>query len=170
MTSWGMDKVVFNTFHLPSKAISQSIFLSFATAILSSNGGGLWTDALNLLSDTPFQIKKTPTFLSNTIAGQNKRSQLGTHMLLSCLYYLILNPCGALPWAAAEPDSYNRVFGHAVICTLHVLITLRGLLFPSADVGEKVCAGVMRILNIPPVILPKEREKVSGKEDKKKKS
>jgi hypothetical protein len=73
-TSWGMDKVLYNNFH-PSPStilIRESIVLSLLTAVLSSNGGGLIADSLNLCQqDSSFHLH-TPTCLSSSSSSGNR--------------------------------------------------------------------------------------------------
>lgn len=49
VTSWGVDKAAFNTFHVNYERISQSSFVCIGCGTLSGSGGGLIADALRFV-------------------------------------------------------------------------------------------------------------------------
>jgi hypothetical protein len=154
-TSWGMDKVLFNTFHTPTILIRESIFLSLLTAVLSSNGGGLISDCLNLCHQNSFELQ-TPTCLKNTPQGNQYRSNLLRSFFLGLVYYLALNPLNIFPWESLTQE--QRVYGHSIIGILCLLMWLRSQLLPQADVIGKVSSILLKILNISSTIAPRKEQ------------
>ena len=60
VTSWGVDKVVYNTFHVNQTRLSQSIWTCLFCGTLSCCGGTLLKDWLNMMKFPSFAVVKSP--------------------------------------------------------------------------------------------------------------
>lgn len=144
-TSWGMDKVLYNTFHSPTKLIRESIFLSLLTAVLSSNGGGLIADVLCLCKQQSFQLQ-TPTCFQNNDHGDVVRSNLFRSFFLGVIYYIIMNPLQLFPWDSLTIE--QRHYGHSIVGILIILMWLRSLFIPKVNLLGNLCSVLLRLLGI----------------------
>lgn len=60
VTSWGVDKVVYNTFHVNQARLSESIWTCLFCGTLSCCGGTLLKDWLNMMNFPSFAAVKSP--------------------------------------------------------------------------------------------------------------
>lgn len=60
VTSWGVDKVVYNQFHVNQVRISQSIWTCLACGTVSCCGGTLLKDWLNMMGFPSFAVCRSP--------------------------------------------------------------------------------------------------------------
>lgn len=128
ITSWGMDKVFFNSFHIPKKDISESIMLALLTSVLSSNGGGIICNFLSLYSEKSFHMQ-TPTFLQNNSQGDRARANLTCSFLLGVIYYIIMNPVQYFPWESLTNN--QQMLGKTFVCHCSIFLWLQSHLFPD---------------------------------------
>ena len=145
ITSWGMDKVLYNTFHLPTHTIRESMILALLCSVLSSNGGGLICNFLSLFSQNSFQIH-TPTCLQNTEEGEKTRSNLICSLLLGLIYYIIVNPLQFFPWESLTPP--QRFLGHSVVGYLAIFLWLQSHLSSNCNITGKIVNLFLTILGI----------------------
>jgi hypothetical protein len=134
-TSWGMDKVLFPSFHSSSHLITRSLLLALLTAVLSSNGGGLTCDLFQLFHQQSFQLH-TPTCLQSSPQGDQIRNNLLRSFFLGLVYYLVMNPLNLFPWSSLTQE--QRVYGHGIIGCLCVLMWMRSQIAPNVDLIGKV--------------------------------
>jgi hypothetical protein len=60
ITSWGVDKVLFNTFHVNHTRLAQSVWVCLFCGVASCCGGTLLKDWLNMMSFPSFTLAKSP--------------------------------------------------------------------------------------------------------------
>jgi uncharacterized membrane protein YeiH len=134
-TSWGMDKVLYPSFHSSPHLIQNSLFLALLTTVLSSNGGGLLCDLLSLFQQQSFQLR-TPTCMQATAQGDRVRANLLRSLFLGVVYSLILNPFHIFTWPSLTQE--QRVYGHSVIGCLCLLMWIRDQLAPEVDLIGRI--------------------------------
>ena len=122
LTTWGVDKVVNNTFHVNAERLSQSIWTALLCGLLSACGGSFLKDWLNMLDFPSFTVARPPVlfeverrgsppgspvknvgFSDGVVSGTDnidallakKRQQQGLvakSLLLATLYYVLCDP------------------------------------------------------------------------------
>ena len=74
VTSWGVDKAVYNTSHVNFERLSQSIWTALLCGTFSSCGGTLLKDWLNMLDFPSFTVARPPVLFE----VERRRSPPGT--------------------------------------------------------------------------------------------
>lgn len=136
VTTWGADKVIYNKFHTNDALIRQSVVVSVSCGVISSVGGGLLADFLNLRSAHAFTSNKSLDVLSNTEQGHIHRAKICRCFVLSCVYVLLMRNAVVADafWSKITQDETRRVIiGHFIICSLQLLNWASSLFFPSLD-------------------------------------
>ena len=144
VTSWGIDKVVFNSYHLPASDIGSSLVLSLTGGVIASNGGGLSVYWLDIHAKRSYTLSRMPLAFTLSREGDTVRANLLRSLLLSCVYYAIINPVNTFPWLISN----SKVVGHAVICAIQVAILMRKSFFPDFDLAVLLCSQLLRFINI----------------------
>lgn len=157
ITTWGADKVLFHAFHNNPSQIRQSVVISIACGLISTTGGGVLADMLNLTSNPSFCISKSPGFFS--IDGGNSAvcHKVGRASVLAGFYVLVLMNSVVFSGAHGSDDAEIRdqkLNCHFVICLLQVLNWLWSLVYPEADMFAPVIASLKALLAVPTVIEP----------------
>ena len=113
ITSWGVDKALFNTFHVNSTRIGQSALACVLAGMLSGSGGGLLSDIFGFSSKPSFVMLKTTEFFSAhnyTVSATATRA-----FLLAVLYYILITPY-FMPW---NSPSCNKVTSPSYYCDIN---------------------------------------------------
>lgn len=151
ITTAGVDKVVFNTFHLPRESISAAIIPAILAGTISSTGGGVMADTLCVYEVDSFYPHKKPNILCNSIVGDATRSRISRSFVCSLLYYVILNPVGIFPWSSST--AWLQALGHTVVCYLFVLSSVKStilLRYYGKDIhfAGRLMSTILRFMNI----------------------
>jgi hypothetical protein len=163
VTSWGFDKAAFNTFHVNSERISMSAITCILSGTLSACGGGLLNHFLQLSS--PDSMKSftwsstTPRIFSPQ--DYHATSALNRSFILSCLYFVLLNQHGYIPYV----EGVARPQAHAIIITLQVANYFIQSVFPNLDIFYILTWLLRSVLMIRPQIGSKPQKEEKGKED-----
>lgn len=139
VTSWGVDKVLFNQFHINSQRISQSLFTCLVCGTLSGSGGSLLSDWFGFLRNPSFTLTQTPKVFGQELLAS---ATLNRSFLLACLYYL-LTTANHLPWTT---PLISRAEGHLVIGSLQVLNFIVQWCDPEIDIFQLFSWALRRIL------------------------
>ena len=131
VTSWGLDKAAFNTFHTNHVRISQSVLTCILCGTLSACGGGLLSDWLRFTHPSKaYTLSLTPAMF-----GINKfasTSTLNRSFILACFYFCMLNQHFYMPWRYRMP----KEFAHLVISFLQVTNFLVRHQYPKLDIFQ----------------------------------
>ena len=128
ITSWGMDKVLLNSYHLNPIKLRDSALACIFCGTISACGGGILTDYFGTLNKTTFVPSTSLKIFS--LSTPRNCSTLFQSFTLAVLYYCILNPSGYLPWNL----NLSRESGHLVIGVLQVVHVLFGSISPELDI------------------------------------
>ena len=115
VTSWGVDKALFNTAHVNARRISESIFTSIFCGTLSACGGGLLNDWLSISRSPSFQSKTSPAIFQ--VGNYAASATMTRAFICAVIYYVCLNPSGYIQLAYSP---LSREQGHLLITTLQV--------------------------------------------------
>lgn len=127
VTSWGMDKALFNMYHLNAHKYKDSILLCLLCGTFSGCGGGLLGDWLGFLRQPSFIITSTPAIYS--IRNRKAATTVVRCFCMATLYYFLLNPSGHFPY---DPI-VSKEGGHAVIGILLVVNAVVAIVYKNAD-------------------------------------
>mmetsp|Transcript_10500 Transcript_10500/g.14493 ORF Transcript_10500/g.14493 Transcript_10500/m.14493 type:complete len:239 (+) Transcript_10500:174-890(+) len=138
--SWGVDKALFNAFHVNTQQIRQSLYTCIFCGTLSASGGGMIAEWFNLFGtgDSTFTTKLTPKIFA--IEQYKITATLNRSFLLSILY---------LSFIRAD---FSKQFGHAVLALLQVIHFLTQQMVPSIDIFQDISFLVLQCLGIKSVI------------------
>eukprot|EP01038_Epipyxis_sp_PR26KG_P006774 gene6774-9278_t len=87
--SWGVDKAMFNSFHVNAADIRKSSLVCIFCGMLSASGGGLLYDWLGFNRNPSFAITETPSIF--VINKRNASSTINRAFLLATLYYYLVD-------------------------------------------------------------------------------
>jgi hypothetical protein len=118
VTSWGMDKALFNAAHVNSKRISESVLTCILCGTLSACGGGLLHDWFSMSRSESFVSVISPAIFS--IGDYTSSATLTRSFICAVTYYIVLNPTGYLPLGGF---SLTKGEGHMLIIGLQVMLT-----------------------------------------------
>lgn len=153
-TSWGVDKAVYNTFHVNYERLSQSIWPALLCGTFSSCGGTLLKDWFNMLDFPSFTIARPPVlfeverrgsppgspaknvgFMDGTsrpddvdallLMKQQQQGLLTKSFLLATVYYCLSDPSGYVKQSLLRPV-YNVLDGVVPPIFLPLVHTLDG--------------------------------------------
>lgn len=130
VTSWGVDKAMYNTFHLNHVRISESLFTLVLCGALSGSGGGILGDLFGLYRNPSFVwTSVTPAILQpdrfEAVAA------LTRSFFLAIVYLLAMQK--PLVFGSEMPShSLSRTQGHLLICSTQVVHLLYISLLPAA--------------------------------------
>lgn len=133
-TSWGMDKALFNKFHLNADAIGMSTLTCLACGTLSACGGGLMSDMFQILDDSP-PFLRTATF--------NKS------FILASIYYTLVktSPKTGIPFNAAK----------CILTGINVsFFWVRQVIDPSFDCFSTISEVLLSILGVNVTVMRNE--------------
>ena len=121
VTSWGMDKAIWNTYHSSAFKLRDSVLTCLLCGTFSACGGGLIGYWLGFYRSPSFTITSTPAVFS--ISNQKAPTTLYRSFILAVIYYGLLNPTQYLPWrrGATEKESAHLVIG--VLQLMHCIFT-----------------------------------------------
>ena len=125
-TSWGMDKVLFNSFHVNGAALGQSVLLCLVCGTASASGGGLMDDIFGLSGPPPQHIRT---------------ANISKGLLLAILYYFLLTCAGFSLDAAKTLIGMINVFHFSV-----------KLIDPDIDYFTAICDMMRRFCGISPFL------------------
>eukprot|EP01041_Mallomonas_annulata_P010564 gene10564-22042_t len=117
VTSWGMDKAIWNVYHVNAYKLKDSVLTCLFCGTLSGCGGGLLGDWLGFLRNPSFTISSTPAIFS--LLNKRAPSTITRCFCMALSYYCLLNPSGYLPWTTA----LTKEDCHMVICIMQLLHT-----------------------------------------------
>jgi len=161
ITSWGMDKALFNTFHVNFQRISQSLFTSLLCGTLSGSGGGLLVDWLGW---TGRRAGDPVKMFSLHRDGFNGTATLNKSFWLALLYYR---------WLSKDRSPANVFQGHLIVGLLSIASYLFQTTFTASapstpeptiakdkqggvegefaanDIFQHLSVGMLRLLNVP---------------------
>lgn len=141
VTSWGVDKALFNAFHTNTAAYARSAMLLLLTGTLSSSGGGMLGETLGLMRSPSFTLAVSPSILRPAV-------RLHTPIrgfVLTCVYLLLLNPHGWFPWGVYV---VSREEGHAVICIAQVVLAVWDEVLPKHNPTTALLDLLLRIFRV----------------------
>ena len=143
VTSWGVDKAVYNTFHVNFERLGQSIWTALLCGTLSSCGGTLLKDWFNIMDFPSFTVARSPVLFEverrgsppgtpvrnvGFSDGKSRPSDTDTLLLkkqqqqgLLCKSFLL----AATYYALTDPSGYV----HETLQPIYSVVS--GFLFPS---------------------------------------
>lgn len=154
ITSWGMDKALFNNFHNNSETIGNALILNIMCGVVSSNGGSILADYFGFYEARSFLLNKQLTLLSAGADGDVARVKMTKCFLLACLYYAVMRGPRVIDanWYPLEL-SERKLFGHMLVCGFQIVDLLQlKFLPPSINVFGFIGKGLLRFLLIPRVV------------------
>ena len=162
VTSWGMDKALFNTSHTNAERIAASVVTCIFAGTISASGGGILADIFGFFREkNSFTLTETPELFKGfslkhpEIDGNAPvRNSLLSAFLLSSTYYLLLNPSGYLPW---EKNAFSKEVGHLVICSLSVANLLSNEIF-GLNCVKYIGKFLLMVLHVPSAFVPSRPE------------
>ena len=156
VSSWGMDKSLYSSFHNNSDLISNSMVLNIICGIVCSNGGGILSDIFGIYEEKSYCINRPPAFLSHGADGDAARIKLSKCFLLACIYYFIItSSCfDHIIWIPSDLIG-RKYFGHMIICLFQILDLIRSRLAPTLHVPGVITSAVLNLLLIPRTIQSK---------------
>ena len=160
ITSWGMDKALFSSFHNNSATISNALVLNVVCGVVSSNGGGILADLLGFYEKDSFAFTRSPAFLSTGSDGDISRKKLTKCFLLACMYFSIIKPppIDNLPWFPNEANE-RKLFGHMVVCMLQILDLVQlKVAGPMANAPGYIARFALSLFHIPRTVQVPEPE------------
>jgi uncharacterized membrane protein YeiH len=163
MTTWGVDKAMFNDFHTNPLLIRNSFVVCVCCGVLSSTGGGLLGDAMGVFKKNSFCLTNEPMAIFSTgSAGHEFRAKVAKMFLLSTIYYLVMNNYffilyknGVSEYPQQEVGVVEqKMFGHLLICSIMVASWLSSILVPNVDLISLISSVIKRSLLIPGTVIP----------------
>ena len=162
VTSWGMDKALFNASHTNHERIAASVVTCIFAGTISASGGGILADIFGFfrekcsftLTETPELLRGFSTKYPELEGNAPVRDSLLNAFLLSCTYYLLLNPSGYLPW---DRFAFSREVGHLIICLLSLANLLAKEIF-GLNVVKYIGKFWLMVLHIPSAFVPSRPE------------
>lgn len=154
VTSWGMDKALFNAAHVNHKRISESVLACIFCGTLSACGGGLLNDWFSFSRAPSFQSRTSPAIFS--INNYAASATITRAFICACIYYAALNPCGYLPW---DTFFISKEQGHLLVCTLQLVHFLSKQLVPDLDIYQIIAHLGLAVCMVNPVIALESEEK-----------
>jgi hypothetical protein len=145
VTSWGMDRVIFNTFYHDPILLRGSVIISVFCGIAASTGGGVLANFLNLCESKTYRIDGELLLFKSGSEGDVVRSKVARSAVFSCIYLYLLNPVGLFP---GPISLHNRNFGKQVICALSIVRRLLEMIWPDWHPLGTVCACVLRMIGV----------------------
>lgn len=147
VTSWGLDKAAFNAFHVNHLRISQSALTCVLCGTLSGCGGGLLTDWLKMNNEKDaFTLTKTPSMFAPKMFKSTVA--LNRSFLCACLYYVMLNQHGYMPWSY----TFTKEFGHLTVGLLQIANYLLSEL-GQGDVFQMTSSFILKeLLLVTPIV------------------
>ena len=115
VTSWGVDKALFNAAHVNAKRISDSIFTCIFCGTLSACGGGLLNDWLSISRNPSFQSKTSPAIFQ--VGNYAASATMTRAFICAVIYYIALNPSSYISLSYAP---LTREQGHLLIAILQL--------------------------------------------------
>jgi uncharacterized membrane protein YeiH len=136
-SSWGMDKALFNAFHVNSAAIRRSILTCLACGTFSACGGGILADTFGFLGE-PSATLRTVSF--------NKS------FILALLYFSLVNARESIGWSFFEMPLESARCLLSIINIFHFTMQL---IDPSINYFASITAVVLKLCGIDRSISPK---------------
>ena len=145
ITSWGMDKVYWNSFHNNVTDLPKSYFLCILCGTLAACGGGILAETLNFFSHSrSFTLRHKSKFFE--IGNYNVSATLNRSFWLAVVYYLaISSPEEMGPFAF----NFDRITGHSIIALLQLMAYLAKYHLPQLDIYQEFSNFVLDTLYIP---------------------
>lgn len=149
ITTWGVDKVVYNSFHAPRDLIGESIVLSLLSGVLSSNGGSLLVQWFNLL-DKEEDFERFVIF-SPSKKGDAAREGLCRSFLLSCAYLYLVRSTDASLLLKGFTSIDSKRIGHLLVSSYQILNLAVQSVIPNASnpILSQCANGVLDLLLVP---------------------
>lgn len=148
VSSWGVDKALFNAFHVNKEGISKAYMVCTLSGAFSASGGGILTDVLGFFrpnkSFVPF---RTPSLFM--IDFYEASATINKALLLAVVYYSLVNPHYPLPFGL---DHVDKVTGHSILSILNLSIFFQSTHLPHVNVCQQVSSTLLGALNIQPVV------------------
>jgi hypothetical protein len=145
VTSWGLDKAFFNSFHVNGGDFSKSCFLCILCGAFAASGGGILADVFNFFSQSKsFTMRHKSSFFdmnSYTVSAAFNRS-----FWLAVLYFVMISdPKDFLPISF----HLDKITGHSVITILQVSFYFMSCHVPSMDIYQEFSNFILDCFNIP---------------------
>jgi hypothetical protein len=155
-TSWGMDKALFNTFHVNYARIASSFLTCMLSGTFAACGGGILGEFYGFYrSKNAFTLSITPELFTGSSPAASvetesptsaTRSSLLKAFICALIYYTLLNPTGYLPW---KQFSVSKELGHLIICSLLVFHYF-SVEFLGINIFKYIGKFMLLLLNISP--------------------
>ena len=145
--SWGMDKAMHNKYHVHGESFGSSYLLCILAGSIAASGGGLLTQAFNLLgTNHSYTLRHTPPFF---VAGQyNASATLNRSFLLSVLYYYLISDASTF----LPSPKISLVTAHSLMSLIHLVIFFISVQLPTVDVFQVISGFLLKLLHIDPTL------------------
>jgi uncharacterized membrane protein YeiH len=130
VTSWGMDKALFNSFHVNASDISQSFIACILAGTLANSGGGLVCDQLGFTKRKSYTLSDTPPLLK--LGNYQSSRGVNNSFLMAFAYYIMVNTRSFLGLDFRLPIRT----AHALITLAQFYVFFVELLAPDLDVCQ----------------------------------
>lgn len=145
--SWGIDKAVFNAFHVNGSDFYQSYVLCIAVGTFSASGGGILADMLGFFHATrgkSFTMTKTCGLFA--IGRYQVSTTINRAFWLSCAYYwFITYQCNGSVNCMQE----RKVEGHSLLSIVMVAVYLINTQLPQHDPFRTLTKYTVSLLGVP---------------------
>lgn len=148
ITTWGVDKVYHNEFHVNAAEISQSYVACIFAGVFSSCGG-----AFLLLM---FHGEKSPLFVIGNFEGTRSANNA---FLLSLLYYTLINKVSFMNVDVQMSQHSARAVVGAVLIYLHLV----RVLYPDSNVCQWISSQFLSFAQVRPVFVPTTKRETGSK-------
>lgn len=146
--TWGVDKAVFNAFHVNAANFHRAHYICILCGALSASGGGLLADTLSLLKADSFTVKSTPNIFK--IGQYSVTATFNRSIILAILYYYLISDISVfLP----NPFRITRIQAHSVVAIINLALFFLGNALPAdVDPCQILTNSVLKLINVRPVI------------------
>jgi uncharacterized membrane protein YeiH len=151
VTSWGVDKALFNSFHTNAFDISQSFVVCILAGTLANSGGGLICDQLGFTKKKSYTLSDTPPLMR---VGNYKSSRgITNSFLMAFLYYTLVNtrkfPATLSLMGLQLPLPITT---HALITLLQFYFFSVDLIAPNLDVCQTFSSACLNAVGVSSVV------------------
>lgn len=135
ITTWGVDKVLHNEFHVNATQIANSYVACIFAGVLSSCGGSLLHSA--------FHGEKFVLFAIGNYEGTRS---INNAFILTLMYYILVNK-----------DSFINIdiqlhSARAIVCATQIYLHVSHLLYPGSNICQWVSVCFLSVTLVRPVI------------------
>jgi hypothetical protein len=151
VTTWGVDKALYNDVNVHSHVLSKSIFLSIASGTLSGAGGGIFDNVLGITRvGWPWTWTHVPSMLLLGEKSDAAAAAVNRSFLLAVLYFCMNNRFSIMPWEL----QVSRESGRVIITFIQLLNFGIRTCAPSLDVFLIFTRFARSVLHIPAEVAP----------------